>query len=45
MLQFGDILNVVGRPGAIEAITVLLGNARQKIRTSTDVACFLLALV
>ena len=23
MLQFGDILNVVGRPGAIEAITVL----------------------
>ncbi|EOX7620832.1 putative transporter [Proteus mirabilis] len=31
MLQFGDILNVVGRPGAIEAITVLLGNARQKL--------------
>ncbi|MEB6857809.1 putative transporter [Proteus cibi] len=31
MLQFGDILNVVGRPESIEAITVLLGNARQKL--------------
>lgn len=31
MLQFGDILNVVGRPESIEAVTVLLGNARQKL--------------
>ncbi len=32
MLQFGDILNIVGRPESIEAVTALLGNAKQKLQ-------------
>lgn len=31
ILQFGDILNIVGRPESIEAVTALLGNAKQKL--------------
>ena len=29
-LQFGDILNLVGRPSAIDAVANMLGNAQQK---------------
>ncbi|ATG15378.1 MULTISPECIES: putative transporter [Providencia] len=32
VLQFGDILNIVGRPESIEAVTALLGNAKQKLQ-------------
>ncbi|PHM73116.1 putative transporter [Xenorhabdus kozodoii] len=31
-LQFGDILNIVGRPEAVEAVTRLLGNSQQKLQ-------------
>ncbi|MGR7103060.1 putative transporter [Klebsiella aerogenes] len=31
-LQFGDILNLVGRPQAIDAVTNELGNAQQKLQ-------------
>ena len=31
-LQFGDILNLVGRPEAIEAVASLVGNAQQKLQ-------------
>ncbi|OTA15570.1 transporter [Xenorhabdus vietnamensis] len=31
-LQFGDILNIVGRPEAVEAVTKLLGNSQQKLQ-------------
>ncbi|MBI6547677.1 putative transporter [Xenorhabdus lircayensis] len=31
-LQFGDILNIVGRPEAVEAATRLLGNSQQKLQ-------------
>ncbi|WP_156731228.1 putative transporter [Klebsiella pneumoniae] len=31
-LQFGDILNLVGRPEAIDAVTAELGNAQQKLQ-------------
>ena len=31
-LQFGDILNLVGRPSAIDAVTNVLGNAQQKLQ-------------
>ncbi|EPE9767177.1 putative transporter [Escherichia coli] len=31
-LQFGDILNLVGRPSAIDAVANLLGNAQQKLQ-------------
>ncbi|MEQ1976332.1 putative transporter [Xenorhabdus sp. SGI240] len=31
-LQFGDILNIVGRPEAVEAVTNLLGNSQQKLQ-------------
>lgn len=31
-LQFGDILNLVGRPAAIDAVASDLGNARQKLQ-------------
>lgn len=31
-LQFGDILNLVGRPAAIEAVASDLGNAQQKLQ-------------
>ncbi|KMJ44575.1 transporter [Xenorhabdus khoisanae] len=31
-LQFGDILNIVGRPESVEAVTRLLGNSQQKIQ-------------
>ncbi|HDX9858662.1 TPA: putative transporter [Escherichia coli] len=31
-LQFGDILNLVGRPSAIEAVANVLGNAQQKLQ-------------
>lgn len=31
-LQFGDILNLVGRPEAIDAVAAELGNARQKLQ-------------
>ncbi|EEV7410726.1 transporter [Escherichia coli] len=31
-LQFGDILNLVGRPSAIDAVANVLGNARQKLQ-------------
>lgn len=31
-LQFGDILNLVGRPEAIEAVAAELGNAQQKLQ-------------
>ncbi|HCR8657563.1 TPA: putative transporter [Shigella flexneri] len=31
-LQFGDILNLVGRPSAIDAIANVLGNAQQKLQ-------------
>lgn len=31
-LQFGDILNLVGRPEAIEAVAAELGNAHQKLQ-------------
>lgn len=32
VLQFGDILNIVGRPESIEAVTALLGNTKQKLQ-------------
>ncbi|MEB6009739.1 putative transporter [Escherichia coli] len=31
-LQFGDILNLVGRPSAIDAVANALGNAQQKLQ-------------
>lgn len=31
-LQFGDILNLVGRQEAIEAVSGLVGNAHQKLQ-------------
>ncbi|EMB1708336.1 putative transporter [Escherichia coli] len=31
-LQFGDILNLVGRPAAIDAVANVLGNAQQKLQ-------------
>ncbi|MSL93704.1 putative transporter [Escherichia coli] len=31
-LQFGDILNLVGRPSAIDAVANVLGNAQQKLK-------------
>ena len=31
-LQFGDILNLVGRPSAIDAVANVLGNAKQKLQ-------------
>ncbi|WP_340613928.1 putative transporter [Xenorhabdus thailandensis] len=31
-LQFGDILNIVGRPEAVEVVTKLLGNSQQKLQ-------------
>ncbi|BCU88517.1 putative transport protein [Yersinia pseudotuberculosis] len=31
-LQFGDILNLVGRPEAIEAVSAIVGNAQQKLQ-------------
>lgn len=31
-LQFGDILNLVGRPQAIEAVADMVGNAQQKLQ-------------
>ena len=31
-LQFGDILNTVGRPEAIDAVAAELGNAQQKLQ-------------
>lgn len=31
-LQFGDILTLVGRPGAIEAVAAEMGNAQQKLQ-------------
>ncbi|NDK98702.1 putative transporter [Photorhabdus bodei] len=31
-LQFGDILNIVGRPESIEAVASLLGNAKHKLQ-------------
>ncbi|HAX5488531.1 TPA: putative transporter [Escherichia coli O157] len=31
-LQFGDILNLVGRPSAIDAVANVLGNAQQKMQ-------------
>ncbi|KNC90812.1 putative transporter [Trabulsiella odontotermitis] len=31
-LQFGDILNLVGRPSAIDAVAAELGNAQQKLQ-------------
>jgi Predicted permease len=31
-LQFGDILNLVGRPAAIDAVAAELGNAQQKLQ-------------
>ncbi|HHI0852450.1 TPA: putative transporter [Escherichia coli] len=31
-LQFGDILNLVGRPSAIDAVDNVLGNAQQKLQ-------------
>ncbi len=32
ILQFGDILNLVGRPEAIDAVAAELGNAQQKLQ-------------
>lgn len=31
-LQFGDILNLVGRPGSIDAVAAEVGNAQQKLQ-------------
>ncbi|EKN6352159.1 putative transporter [Yersinia enterocolitica] len=31
-LQFGDILNLVGRPESIEAVSTVVGNAQQKLQ-------------
>lgn len=31
-LQFGDILNLVGRPEAIDAVAAIVGNAKQKLQ-------------
>lgn len=31
-LQFGDILNIVGRPESVETVTRLLGNSQQKLQ-------------
>ncbi|EMS0162241.1 putative transporter [Escherichia coli] len=31
-LQFGDIINLVGRPSAIDAVANVLGNAQQKLQ-------------
>lgn len=31
-LQFGDILNLVGRPESIEAVAAVVGNAQQKLQ-------------
>ncbi|STT00297.1 mediator of hyperadherence YidE [Klebsiella pneumoniae] len=37
-LQFGDILNLVGRPEAIDAVAAELGNAQQKLPAGPDAA-------
>ncbi|MBD4427563.1 transporter, partial [Xanthomonas citri pv. citri] len=31
-LQFGDILNLVGRPSSIDAVADMVGNAQQKLQ-------------
>ncbi|MWT30597.1 TrkA C-terminal domain-containing protein, partial [Escherichia coli] len=31
-LQFGDILNLVGRPSSIDAVANMVGNAQQKLQ-------------
>ncbi|WP_272574826.1 putative transporter [Providencia sp. PROV247] len=41
VLQFGDILNIVGRPESIEAVTALLGNAKQKLQQVQMLPVFL----
>lgn len=37
-LQFGDILNLVGRPESIESVAGLVGNAQHKLQQGADVA-------
>ena len=40
-LQFGDILNLVGRPEAIDAVAAELGNAQQKLQQVQMLAVFI----
>lgn len=40
-LQFGDILNLVGRPSAIDAVANVLGNAQQKLQQVQMLQCLL----
>ena len=40
-LQFGDILNLVGRPSAIDAVANVLGNAQQKLQQVQMLPVFL----
>lgn len=37
-LQFGDILNLVGRPASIDAVANVVGNAQQKTPAGADAA-------
>ncbi len=40
-LQFGDILNLVGRPSAIDAVANVLGNAQQKLQQAQMLPVFI----
>ncbi|EIJ4477125.1 putative transporter [Escherichia coli] len=40
-LQFGDILNLVGRPSAIDAVANVLGNAQQKLQQVQMLSVFI----
>lgn len=40
-LQFGDILNLVGRPSAIDAVANVLGNAQQKLQQVQKLPVFI----
>ncbi|HDL8519302.1 TPA: putative transporter [Yersinia enterocolitica] len=40
-LQFGDILNLVGRPESIEAVSAVVGNAQQKLQQVQMIPVFI----
>ncbi|KAB2524255.1 putative transporter, partial [Enterobacter hormaechei] len=40
-LQFGDILNLVGRPSSIDAVADMLGNAQQKLQQVQMLSVFI----
>lgn len=42
-LQFGDILNLVGRPSAIDAVANVLGNAQQNCNRFRCCQCLLVS--